>query len=708
MTQAILNRLYPDDRVKAAIAERLDEAAATFHPLWPQRAIVALVILAVTIQLCPIWVSIVWTLVSISLAIWGWFSTKKQFDKKYIEPATRLNFVYSLIAMFSSACILSIFFITTGTILGQLCGGVALATLISILIVLFDATPVIFVIAGVLPSLIALLLLMKRDNLGLSIIVPFGIFLFLCVGFILKRASDRPSSRETQRRLEETLVSYKLLTDNITDFIGQTDLDGVYQYASPSVYTVLGYRPEELIGTKIQDLLESESSNFEFSGQNDTVAHPDAKMTVTLRVRHKLGHWVWMQTSAKLVVENGLPVGLIGASRDVTESVHADLALRAAKAEAEAANRAKDAFLANMSHEIRTPMNAVLGALHLLDQEPISQDGRHLVDQALICGDMLTQIVNDILDFSKIEAGELSLSTAPMSVSQAIDGVIALLSPQAAQKGIDLKLYVVGEQCWVEADAVRVRQAMFNLIGNAVKFTNEGSVTAILTFLPPSRVDHCRIRLEVQDTGIGIPDTLRPQLFQRFQQGSSRTATDINGTGLGLAISKALIDLMGGEIDYSSVEGLGSRFWMEFEVPRAEPLQATKFANHELSGVRVLLVEDNSTNRLMARTMLASLGALVTEADNGLAGLDAVISETFDIVLMDVQMPIMDGVSATRAIRALAEPKAHIPIIGLTANAMSHQRSEYEQAGMSGIVSKPISPTSLISEVIRQLDREET
>ena len=366
-------------------------------------------------------------------------------------------------------------------------------------------------------------------------------------------------------------MKYKLLTDNITDFIGQTDLDGVYQYASPSVYAVLGYRPEELIGTKIQDLLESDSSNFEFSGQNDTVAHPDAKMTVTLRVRHKLGHWVWLQTSAKLVVENGLPVGLIGASRDVTESVNADLALRAAKAEAEAANRAKDAFLANMSHEIRTPMNAVLGALHLLDQEPISQEGRHLVDQALICGDMLTQIVNDILDFSKIEAGELSLSTAPMSVSQALAGVIALLSPQADQKGIELKAHVVGEQRWVEADAVRVRQAMFNLIGNAVKFTNEGSVTATLSFLPASDVEACRIRLEVQDTGIGIPDSLRPQLFQRFQQGSLRTSTDTNGTGLGLAISKALIDLMGGEIDYSSAEGLGSRFWMEFEVPRAEP-----------------------------------------------------------------------------------------------------------------------------------------
>jgi CheY-like chemotaxis protein len=410
-----------------------------------------------------------------------------------------------------------------------------------------------------------------------------------------------------------------------------------------------------------------------------------------------------LQTSAKLVVENGLPVGLIGASRDVTEYVAADLALQAAKAEAEEANQAKAVFLANMSHEIRTPMNAVLGVLHLLEHEPISQDGRRLVDQALICGEMLTQIVNDVLDFSKIEAGELSFCPEPMSMSSALEGVVALLAPQAKDKGIELSWNVVGDHCWIDADPSRLRQALFNLIGNAVKFTREGSVKATLSFLTSSRPDHSRIKIEVEDTGIGISDQLRPQMFQRFQQASTKVSSVNNGTGLGLAITKALVDMMGGSIDYSSVEGQGSCFWMEFEAPLTEPLKAKRLTDYQMSGVKVLLVEDNTTNRLMARTMLASLGAQIFEAENGLAGLVAVISGTYDIILMDIQMPIMDGVEATRAIRALAQPKAGVPIIGLTANAMAHQRLEYQQVGMNGIVTKPISPSNLVSEVLRQL-----
>lgn len=706
MDRGILNRLVPVNWANASIEVRLDEAAAAFHPLWLQRTIVALLAAIVATQVLPIWICVLWGLGHGAIEAWSWIASQKQFSQQDIGPGIRRSFLLNLIVVEVWWALLGVLCLLTGTLTGQICGAVLLVTLASLLVLLFYSTPMLFLIVGALPPMAALAIITHRFEFDLSVILPIWIYLGLCLAFVLGRAADTPSSQEAQRRLKAALDSYKILTDNITDFIGRTDLQGVYQYASPSVYTVLGYRPDELIGMRIQDLLDAESGNFEFSGQNETVAHPDAMMTVTLRVRHKLGHWVWLQTSAKLVVENGHPVGLIGASRDVTEYVTADLALREAKAEAEEANKAKAAFLANMSHEIRTPMNAVLGALHLLEHEPISPEGRRLVDQALICGEMLTQIVNDVLDFSKIEAGELSLLPTPMSIVGALEGVIALLGPQAADKGIELTWHVKGEPCWIEADPVRLRQAMFNLVGNGVKFTNEGSVTATISFLPSTVLGHCRVRIEVQDTGIGISETLRPQMFGRFQQGSDATAASANGTGLGLAISKALISLMGGQIDYSSVEGLGSCFWMEFDAPRAEPSQAKNFAVHEMSGLKVLLVEDNATNRLMARTMLASLGAEVIEAENGLAGLVAVIAETFDIVLMDVQMPIMDGLSATRAIRALAEPKANIPIIGLTANAMAHQRAEYEQAGMSGIVSKPISPASLIAEVLKQVRRK--
>jgi PAS domain S-box-containing protein len=682
---------------------RLDEAAAAFHPLWLQRTIVALLAAGVATRILPLWICGLWFLGHVVVEIWSWIASKKQYYEEDIGPKIRRSFILNMIIVEILWAILAIFCIQTGTLTGIICGVSLLVTLFILLILLFYSTPLLFFIAGALPPLATLSIIVDQLSLNSTVMLPVWIFLGLCLAFVLGRAIDTPSSQESQRQLKEALASYKILTDNITDFIGRTDLEGVYQYASPSVYTVLGYRPEELIGRKIQDLLETETDNFEVSDYNHTIADHDSKKIATLKVRHKLGHWVWLQTSTKLVVEDGLPIGLIGASRDITEYVAADLALQAAKAEAEEANKAKAAFLANMSHEIRTPMNAVLGALHLLDHEPISQEGRHLVDEALVCGEMLTQIVNDVLDFSKIEAGELSLSPAPMNMAAALEGVIAIMMPQANDKGIDLNWNLVGEQCWIEADPLRLRQAMFNLVGNAVKFTNEGSVTVTLSVLASSRLGHCRVRIEVQDTGIGIAEKFRPRMFGRFQRGFVGPSSPTHGTGLGLAISKALVDLMGGDIDYSSVEGVGSCFWMEFEAPRAEPSQAKKLAGDEISRLRILLVEDNVTNRLIARTMLASLGAEVIEAENGLAGLEAVISGSFDIVLMDVQMPIMDGVSATRAIRGLPEPKAMVPIIGLTANAMAHQRAAYEQAGMNGVVSKPISPSSLITEVLRHL-----
>ncbi len=703
MNQGLRNLLEPVQRAKASFANRMDEAAAAFHPLWLQRSIMALVAVVVATQILPLWICGLWFAGHVGVEIWSWKVSKNQFYQQIVDPRVRCSFTYNLVLMEIWWALLGILCINTGTLTGQACGVVILVTLASLLVLLFYSTPIIFLVAGALPPMAALAVFANRFQFSSTMMVPIWIFLGLCLAFILARAADTPSTQETQRQLKDALDRYKILTENITDFIGRTDLNGVYQYASPSVFEVLGYRPEELIGMKIQDLLDAETGQFEFSGHNESVAHPDAAMTVTLRVRHKLGHWVWLQTSAKLVVENGLPVGLIGASRDVTEYVAADLALQAAKAEAEEANRAKAVFLANMSHEIRTPMNAVLGALHLLEHEPISQEGRRLIDQALICGEMLTQIVNDVLDFSKIEAGELGLTPEPMRMEAALEGVVDLLAPQARDKGIDLTWHVVGEPCWIEADSLRLRQAMFNLIGNAVKFTREGRVTVTLSFLTSSRLDHCRVKVDVEDTGIGIAPQMRPQMFGRFQQANGEASTIGNGTGLGLAITKALIDLMGGAIDYSSVEGLGSHFWMEFEAPHTEPAKSKSLVDNEMSGIRVLLVEDNATNRLMARTMLTSLGAEVLEAETGLAGLEAVRSGTFDIVLMDIQMPIMDGVSATRAIRALAGPKANIPIIGLTANAMAHQRAEYEQAGMNGIVSKPISPASLISEVLKQL-----
>jgi CheY-like chemotaxis protein len=241
---------------------------------------------------------------------------------------------------------------------------------------------------------------------------------------------------------------------------------------------------------------------------------------------------------------------------------------------------------------------------------------------------------------------------------------------------------------------------MFNLVGNAVKFTERGHVVVRLT-VAPGEAGHRGLRFEVEDTGIGMTTEAQLHLFERFRQAEGDTARRFGGTGLGLAITRVLARMMGGEIGCASVEGQGSTFWMTFDAPAARPVAAVAVEAGLLEGVSILLVEDNPTNRLVARTMLTRLGASVEEAEDGLAGLQAARLGAHDLILMDVQMPRMDGVEATRAIRGLAGPVSQVPIIGLTANVMVHQKAEYRAAGMDGVVAKPISPAALLAEIAR-------
>ncbi|MDO9172547.1 MAG: ATP-binding protein, partial [bacterium] len=435
------------------------------------------------------------------------------------------------------------------------------------------------------------------------------------------------------------------------------------------------------------------------------VADPSRPEVMTVRVRHKDGRWLWMQSSARLILEDGVPVATIDTSRDVTAQVAAELALQEAKAEAEQATRAKADFLANVSHEIRTPMNGILGALQLLEREDISPEGRELMRQADDCGRMLSQLLNDVLDFSKIEAGQLDLSPEPMHVGDALRAVVGLLDGQARAKNVELRCEVSGDDLWIEADPVRLRHAMFNLIGNAVKFTPAGHVAARLA-VHDAGDGRRHVRLEVEDTGIGMTPEAQSHLFERFHQAESDTARRFGGAGLGLSISQALVRMMGGRIGFASEPDVGSTFWFEFEAPAARPLVVQPVEDGVLEGVRILLVEDNATNRLVARTMLARLGATVAEAEDGLAGLAAARTGRHDLILMDIQMPHMGGVEAARAIRGLEGRAAHVPIIALTANAMVHQRSEYLAAGMSGVVAKPISAAALLAEIARLLADE--
>jgi PAS domain S-box-containing protein len=388
---------------------------------------------------------------------------------------------------------------------------------------------------------------------------------------------------------------------------------------------------------------------------------------------------------------------VIGISQNVTELIAArDAALGAAEAKSE--------FLANMSHEIRTPMNGVLGVLHLLKQERLSEDGRQLLNEALGCGAMLAELLNDIIDFSKVEAGKLELAPEPTDPAALLRGVADLLRPQTRQRGLHLKVEAPDDLGWVSVDPVRLRQALFNLLGNAAKFTLEGGVEARLTASPIE--GGARLRFEIQDSGVGIDEAGGQNLFERFSQADGSTTRRFGGAGLGLAITKRLVQLMDGQIGFTSQLGQGSTFWIEIDAPRATAVARGEDAEAPLfDGLRVLLVEDNATNRMIASRMLQALGASVECAEDGASGVEAA-QRGFDLILMDIQMPGMDGVEATRRIRAQDGEVGRTPILAMTANAMAHQQAGYLAAGMNGAIAKPLSPAVLIQTIATAVARQ--
>ncbi len=417
-------------------------------------------------------------------------------------------------------------------------------------------------------------------------------------------------------------------------------------------------------------------------------------VSMEFRILMPDGQERWVRTFYRLDRPSRKGVGLV---LDIDARKRQELALVEAQRAAEAAAEAKASFLANMSHEIRTPMNGVLGVLHLLKNETISDGGQRLLDEALTCGEMLSTLLDDVIDFERIEAGRLELSDEAVDAGELARGVFRLLEPQARAKGLTLTLEGADDLGWVRTDPVRLRQCLFNLMGNAVKFTLEGGVT-----LRCERPAPGRLAFGVRDTGIGIAPEAQDRLFERFHQADATTTRRFGGSGLGLSITRRLAEMMGGQVTFESVAGVGSTFRIEIAAVDAVAAgPAAELAGAPLEGLRILVVEDNPTNRMIAVKMLESLGASAQTACDGAEGVAAAAAGVFDLILMDIQMPDMDGMEACRRIRAQTGPSATTPMIALTANVLAHQRETYLAAGMDGVVGKPVSPAALLAEISR-------
>jgi signal transduction histidine kinase/ActR/RegA family two-component response regulator len=370
---------------------------------------------------------------------------------------------------------------------------------------------------------------------------------------------------------------------------------------------------------------------------------------------------------------------------------------RCAQREAEKAVQAKSTFLANVSHEIRTPLNGVIGMAALLADGPLDESKRPDLRTLQESAHSLLGVLNDVLDFSKLEAGRMQLFQESFDLYLLLGGVVDLFSSLARQKKLDLRLTIHPDvpRC-VVGDAVRVRQIVMNYVGNALKFTDSGAVT-IYAACPGPAADPSRVRIGVRDTGIGIPAHIRRRLFEKFEQADSSMSRRYGGTGLGLAISRALAELMGGQVGLTSEPGVGSDFWVELNLVASAPPSARKndAPNSRCYSGRVLVAEDNAVNRKLIARLLAAFGLEAVLAVDGEDALHKLRHQPFDLVLMDCQMPRLDGYETTRAWRATENPAHRLPIVAITAHAFPEDQARCLAAGMNAYLSKPVEVSAL-------------
>ena len=525
--------------------------------------------------------------------------------------------------------------------------------------------------------------------------------------------------RRAQREVERQHRWYRLLMQTSRDAIHVLDARGNLRECNEAFLAHLGYTASEAETLTLADWAPTWATVGQPVDVESELLARLGSTSATFEARHLRKDGTWRDVEVNVApFELESERLLFASARDITERKHADEELREAKRAAEAASAAKSEFLANMSHEIRTPMNGVLGLAALLLDSPLTPEQRELTEAIRTSGDGLVAVINDILDFSKIEAGKLDIAAVDVQVRSVVDEVATILGGRAREKGLSLTHTVAPEiPATLIGDPGRLRQVLVNLAGNAVKFTQVGSVT-ITVGMAARTVDDVLLRFSVKDTGIGVPVEKQHVLFRSFSQVDSSAARRHGGTGLGLAISRQLAELMGGTIGVVSADGAGAEFWFTVRMKlavattavtrsaRQGPLKASDFVGRGRNGdVRLLLAEDNATNQVVALGLLRKLGMVADVVGNGRDALDALGRIDYDVVLMDIQMPEMDGLEACRQLRLPTSPALNpaVPVIAMTAHAMQGDREIALEAGMTDYVAKPVTLVSLSEALDRCL-----
>lgn len=515
----------------------------------------------------------------------------------------------------------------------------------------------------------------------------------------LRQLTNQLKSKNLQLSLQEE--KFRNIIENMNLGILEVDNNDVIQYANNSFSQISGYSLDDLKGQYAHKLLTKKTDEKvirEIIKERNKGESGNFEVTIFTKSGEER---IWFISGAPHYNDKGEIIGSIGVHLDITEQKNLEKALEKAKDKAEEASRTKELFLANMSHEIRTPLNIILGMTRLIKKETLNDRLNEYVNHSQYAANHLLSIINDILDMSKIEFGEMKIQLNQFNLHSLSNALESIFTPNAEEKGL-MFLYSISDEIYENllGDDLRIRQVLINLIGNALKFTEKGFVSLNIRLISEN-LDSQKILFEINDSGIGMSEDFVNHIFDKFSQEANKANRKYAGTGLGMTICRDLLSLMDSELKIESKKGEGTKISFELEFKKLYTSVSEKEYVNEIfknvTGKKVLLVEDNKINRLIAGKSLEIIGCIYKEAVNGLEALELLKNETFDLILMDIQMPEMDGVEATKIIRN--ELKITIPIIALTANVFKQDIDSYLAVGMNDFIIKPFEEENFFEKI---------